>query len=86
MLTPELMDKLVAVSQDKSCFTDLHPIFVKLYSGSRPFQKLVAEIGAQAVAGAVTGDRFDAIGTIIYAIEFGYKLRTTEELEELARL
>jgi hypothetical protein len=67
------------IVEEEDRFSDLHKPMVEVYNASPSLQHVMRRI----LEHIDRGDKLDVIACVLFAMQFGYKLRTVEELEEL---
>jgi hypothetical protein len=86
MLTPDLVAKVAKMCMDKNTgqLDGLAELFGNLYKESKDLRILLERFIYQVIVDTLSGDINGVAAAILTTLSIGYKLRTTEELEELA--
>jgi hypothetical protein len=86
MLTPDVVAKVAKMCMDKNTgqLEGLADLFGNLYKESKELQTLLGRFIYQVVVDTLSGDITGVAAGLLTTLSIGYRLRTTEELEELA--
>jgi hypothetical protein len=79
MFSLAAIEGVCKIVEEEDRFKNLHKPMVEAFMESPELKHVVSRI----LTHITRGDKTEAIACILFIMQFGYKLRTVEELEEL---